>query len=133
MIKLKIPVNKTEELVIVSNEGMVNIEKYKGDQRIEVQLEDIAAIIDTIVYLDKVQWSMDKECRNKPIKAELPVNKTEDLVFILEHDGMLNIKKFGDSQTIEIREKDIPRVADALIFVDHQEHKYPKWNASGSY
>ena len=67
MIKLKIPVNKTEELVIVSNEGMVNIEKYKGDQRIEVQLEDIAAIIDTIVYLDKVQWSMDKECRNKPI------------------------------------------------------------------
>ena len=126
MIKLKIPVNKTEELVIVSNEGMVNIEKYKGDQRIEVQLEDIAAIIDTIVYLDKVQWSMDKECRNKQIKAELPVNKTEDLVFILEHDGMLNIKKFGDSQAIEIREKDIPRVADALIFVDHQEHKYPK-------
>jgi len=126
MIKLKIPINKTEELVFVSHKGMLNIEKYKGDQRIEVQLEDIKAIIDTMYYLEKVQWSMDKECRNKPIKAELPVNKTEDIIFILEHDGMLNIKKFGDSQAIEIREKDIPRVVDALIFVDGQENKYPK-------
>ena len=126
MIKLKIPVNKTEELVIVSNEGMVNIEKYKGDQRIEVRLKDNLAIIETLIYFQTVEWKIDNECRNKPIKVELPVNKTEDLVFILEHDGMLNIKKFGDSQAIEIREKDIPRVADALIFVDHQEHKYPK-------
>ena len=31
MIKLKIPVNKTtEELVFISNDGMVNIEKYEG-------------------------------------------------------------------------------------------------------
>ena len=40
MIKLKIPVNKTEELVFVSNDGMLNIEKYEGDQRIEVRLKD---------------------------------------------------------------------------------------------
>ena len=126
MIKLKIPVNKTEELVIVSHKGMLNIEKYKGDQRIEVRLKDNLAIIETLIYFQTVEWKIDKECRNKPIKVELPVNKTEDLVFILQHDGILSIKKVGDSQGIEIREKDIPRLVDALIFVDTQEHKFLK-------
>jgi hypothetical protein len=124
MIKLKIPVNKTEELVIVSHKGILNIEKYKGDQRIEVRLKDNVAIIETLIYFQTVEWKIDKECRNKPIKVELPVNKTEDLVFILQHEGMLSIKKVGDSQGIEIREKDIPRLVDALIFVDTQEHKF---------
>ena len=126
MIKLKIPVNKTEELVIVSHKGMLNIEKYKGDERIEVRLKDNLAIIETLIYFQTVEWKIDKECRNKPIKVELPVNKTEDLVFILQHDGILSIKKVGDSQGIEIREKDIPRLVDALIFVDTQENKYLK-------
>ena len=126
MIKLKIPVNKTEELVIVSHKGMLNIEKYEGDQRIEVRLKDNLAIIETLIYFQTVEWKIDKECRNKPIKVELPVNKTEDLVFILQHEGMLSIKKVGDSQGIEIREKDIPRLVDALIFVDTQEHKFLK-------
>ena len=126
MIKLKIPVNKTEELVIVSHKGMLNIEKYEGDQRIEVRLKDNLAIIETLIYFQTVEWKIDKECRNKPIKVELPVNKTEDLVFILQHEGMLNIKKAGDSQGIEIREKEIPRVIDALIFVDAQENKFLK-------
>ena len=126
MIKLKIPVNKTEELVIISHKGILNIEKYEGDQRIEVRLKDNLAIIETLIYFQTVEWKIDKECRNKPIKVELPVNKTEDLVFILQHEGMLSIKKVGDSQGIEIREKDIPRVVDALIFVDTQENKYLK-------
>ena len=126
MIKLKIPVNKTEELVIVSHKGMLNIEKYEGDQRIEVRLKDNLAIIETLIYFQTVEWKIDKECRNKPIKVELPVNKTEDLVFILQHEGMLSIKKVGDSQGIEIREKEIPRVIDALIFVDAQENKFLK-------
>ena len=126
MIKLKIPVNKTEELVIVSNEGMVNIEKYKGDQRIEVRLKDNLAIIETLIYFQTVEWKIDKECRNKSIKVELPVNKTEDLVFILQHEGMLNIKKVGDSQGIEIREKEIRRIIETLIFIDTQENKIPK-------
>ena len=126
MIKLKIPVNKTEELVIVSHKGMLNIEKYKGDQRIEVRLKDNLAIIETLIYFQTVEWKIDNECRNKPIKVELPVNKTEDLVFILQHEGMLSIKKVGDSQGIEIREKEIPRVIDALIFVDAQENKFLK-------
>jgi hypothetical protein len=126
MIKLKIPVNKTEELVIVSHKGMLNIEKYEGDQRIEVRLKDNLAIIETLIYFQTVEWKIDKECRNKPIKVELPVNKTEDLVFILQHEGMLSIKKVGDSQGIEIREKKIPRVIDALIFVDAQENKFLK-------
>ena len=126
MIKLKIPVNKTEELVIISHKGILNIEKYEGDQRIEVRLKDNLAIIETLIYFQTVEWKIDKECRNKPIKVELPVNKTEDLVFILQHDGILSIKKVGDSQGIEIREKDIPRLVDALIFVDTQEHKFLK-------
>ena len=126
MIKLKIPVNKTEELVIVSHKGMLNIEKYEGDQRIEVRLKDNLAIIETLIYFQTVEWKIDKEYRNKPIKVELPVNKTEDLVFILQHEGMLSIKKVGDSQGIEIREKEIPRVIDALIFVDAQENKFLK-------
>ena len=126
MIKLKIPVNKKEELVIVSHKGMLNIEKYEGDQRIEVRLKDNLAIIETLIYFQTVEWKIDKECRNKPIKVELPVNKTEDLVFILQHEGMLSIKKVGDSQGIEIREKEIPRVIDALIFVDAQENKFLK-------
>jgi hypothetical protein len=126
MIKLKIPVNKTEELVIVSHKGILNIEKYEGDQRIEVRLKDNLAIIETLIYFQTVEWKIDNECRNKPIKVELPVNKTEDLVFILQHEGMLSIKKVGDSQGIEIREKDIPRVVDTLIFVDTQENKYLK-------
>ena len=126
MIKLKIPVNKTEELVFVSNDGMLNIEKYEGDQRIEVRLKDNVAIIETLVYFQTVEWKIDKECRNKPIKVELPVNKTEDLVFILQPEDMLSIKKVGDSQGIEIRGKDIPRVVDTLIFVDTQEHKFLK-------
>ena len=127
MIKLKIPVNKTEELVIVSHKGILNIEKYEGDQRIEVRLKDNLAIIETLIYFQTVEWKIDNECRNKPIKVELPVNKTEDLVFILQHEGMLSIKKVGDSQGIEIREKDIPRVVDTLIFVDTQENKYLKY------
>ena len=126
MIKLKIPVNKTEELVIISHKGILNIEKYEGDQRIEVRLKDNQAIINTLVFLEQISWIIDKECRNKSIKVELPVNKTEDLVFILQHEGMLSIKKVGDSQGIEIREKDIPRLIDALIFVDTQEHKFLK-------
>ena len=126
MIKLKIPVNKTEELVIVSHKGMLNIEKYKGDQRIEVRLKDNLAIIETLIYFQTVEWKIDKECRNKPIKVELPVNKTEDLVFILQHEGMLNIKKAGDSQGIEIREKEIRRIIETLIFIDTQENKIPK-------
>ena len=126
MIKLKIPVNKTEELVFVSNDGMLNIEKYEGDQRIEVRLKDNQAIINTLVFLEQISWIIDKECRNKPIKVELPVNKTEDLVFILQHEGMLNIKKAGDSQGIEIREKEIRRIIETLIFIDTQENKIPK-------
>jgi len=126
MIKLKIPVNKTEELVFVSNDGMLNIEKYEGDQRIEVRLKDNQAIINTLVFLEQISWVIDKECRNKPIKVELPVNKTEDLVFILQHEGMLNIKKAGDSQGIEIREKEIRRIIETLIFIDTQENKIPK-------
>ena len=118
MIKLKIPVNKKEELVIVSHKGMLNIEKYEGDQRIEVRLKDNLAIIETLIYFQTVEWKIDKECRNKPIKVELPVNKTEDLVFILQHEGMLNIKKAGDSQGIEIREKEIRRIIETLIFIE---------------
>ena len=126
MIKLKIPVNKKEELVIVSHKGMLNIEKYEGDQRIEVRLKDNLAIIETLIYFQTVEWKIDKECRNKPIKVELPVNKTEDLVFILQHEGMLNIKKAGDSQGIEIREKEIRSIIETLIFIDTQENKIPK-------
>jgi len=126
MIKLKIPVNKTEELVIVSHKGILNIEKYKGDQRIEVRLKDILTIWDTLKFIERVPWRIDKEYRNKPIKVKIPVNNTEELVFILQHEGMLSIKKVGDSQGIEIREKDIERVASALMFIETQEHEFPK-------
>jgi len=52
MVKCKIPVNKTEELVIVSNEGMLNIEKYKGEQRIEIPLKDIDRLIDALIFIN---------------------------------------------------------------------------------
>jgi len=52
MIKLKIPVNKTEELVFVSNDGMVNIEKYKGEQRVEIPLRDMPRVIDALIFID---------------------------------------------------------------------------------
>ena len=126
MVKCKIPVNKTEELVIVSHKGILNIEKYKGDQRIEVRLKDILTIWDTLNFIERVPWRIDKEYRNKPIKVKIPVNNTEELVFILQHEGMLSIKKVGDSQGIEIREKDIERVASALMFIETQEHEFRK-------
>jgi membrane peptidoglycan carboxypeptidase len=52
MIKLKIPVNKTEELVFVSNQGMVNIEKYEGDQRIEIPLKEIPKFVDALLFIE---------------------------------------------------------------------------------
>ena len=52
MIKLKIPVNKTEELVFVSNQGMVNIEKYEGDQRIEISLKEIPKFVDALLFIE---------------------------------------------------------------------------------
>jgi len=53
MIKLKIPVNKTtEELVFVSNDGMVNIEKYKGNQRIEIPLKEIPKFVDALLFIE---------------------------------------------------------------------------------
>ena len=52
MVKCKIPVNKTEELVIVSNEDMLNIEKYKGEQRIEIPLKDIDRLIDALIFIN---------------------------------------------------------------------------------
>ena len=61
MIKLKIPINKTtEELVFVSNDGMVNIEKYEGEQRVEIPLRDIPRVIDALIFVDgqenKYKW-----------------------------------------------------------------------------
>ena len=126
MVKCKIPVNKTEELVIVSHKKMVTIAKYDGDERIEVQLKDIDPVITTLMFLDGVQWRIDKECRDKPIKVKIPVNKTEELVFVLQHEGMLNIEKYESDQRIEVREKDLPRIIDSFIFVNEQENKYPK-------
>ena len=52
MVKCKIPVNKTEELVIVSNEDIVNIEKYEGDQRVEFPLRDLGRVIDALIFID---------------------------------------------------------------------------------
>ncbi|MDB9722886.1 hypothetical protein OAA83_03035 [Candidatus Marinimicrobia bacterium] len=52
MIKLKIPINKTEELVFVSNDGMLNIEKYKGDQRIEIPLKEIPKFVDALLFIE---------------------------------------------------------------------------------
>ena len=52
MIKLKVPVNKTEELVFISHKDMVNIEKYEGDQRIEIPLKDIPRVIDALIFID---------------------------------------------------------------------------------
>ena len=126
MVKCKIPVNKTEELVIVSHKKMVTIAKYDGDERIEVQLKDIDPIINTLMFLERVQWRIDKEYRDKPIKVKIPVNKTEELVFVLQHEGMLNIEKYESDQRIEVREKDLPRIIDSFIFVNEQENKYPK-------
>ena len=124
MVQLKIPINKIEELVIASHKGMLNIEKFEGDQKVEARLKDIEAIIDTLLYLNSVQWRIDKEYRDKAIKAEIPIDKTKDLIFILHHNGML-VMKVDDSQTIEFQKKDIPRVIDALKFVNAQEQKFP--------
>ena len=130
MVKCKIPVNKSgkhyEELVIVSHKEMLTIAKYDGDERIEVQLKDIDPIINTLMFLDRVQWRIDKESRDKPIKVKIPINKTEELVFVLQHEGMLNIEKYESDQRIEVREKDLPRIIDSFIFVNEQENKYPK-------
>ena len=130
MVKCKIPVNKSgkhyEELVIVSHKEMLTIAKYDGDERIEVQLKDIDPVITTLMFLDGVQWRIDKECRDKPIKVKIPVNKTEELVFVLQHEGMLNIEKYESDQRIEVREKDLPRIIDSFIFINEQENKYPK-------
>ena len=130
MVKCKIPVNRSgkhvEELVFVSHKKMLTIAKYDGDERIEVQLKDIDPVITTLMFLDGVQWRIDKECRDKPIKVKIPVNKTEELVFVLQHEGMLNIEKYESDQRIEVREKDLPRIIDSFIFVNEQENKYPK-------
>ena len=60
------------------------------------------------------------------VKCKVPVNKTEELVFVLQHEGMLNIEKYESDQRIEVREKDLPRIIDSFIFVNEQENKYPK-------
>ena len=38
----------------------------------------------------------------------------------------MNIEKYESDQRIEVREKDLPRIIDSLIFVNEQENKYPK-------
>jgi hypothetical protein len=38
--------------VIVSNEDIVNIEKYEGDQRVEFPLRDLARVIDALIFID---------------------------------------------------------------------------------
>ena len=130
MVKCKIPVNRSgkhvEELVFVSHKKKLTIAKYDGDERIEVQLKDIDPVINTLMFLERVQWRIDKEYRDKPIKVKIPVNKTEELVFVLQHEGMLNIEKYESDQRIEVREKDLPRIIDSFIFVNEQENKYPK-------
>ena len=52
MIKLKIPINKTEELVFVSKDEMLNIEKYEGDQRIEISLKEIPKFVDALLFIE---------------------------------------------------------------------------------
>ena len=52
MVKCKVPVNKTEELVFVSHKKMVTIAKYDGDERIEVKTLDIPRLIDALIFID---------------------------------------------------------------------------------
>ena len=70
------------------------------------------------------------------VKCKIPVNKSgkhyEELV-IVSHKEMLTIAKYDGDERIEVKTKDIPRLIDALIFIDTQENKFPEWFVSGLY
>ena len=61
------------------------------------------------------------------VKCKIPVNKSgkhyEELV-IVSHKEMLTIAKYDGDERIEVKTKDIPRLIDALIFIDTQENKF---------
>ena len=61
------------------------------------------------------------------VKCKIPVNRSgkhvEELVFV-SHKKMLTIAKYDGDERIEIKTKDIPRLIDALIFIDTQENKF---------
>jgi hypothetical protein len=39
---------------------------------------------------------------------------------------MVNLEKYNAEQRVEIPLRDMPRVIDALIFIDTQENKFPQ-------
>ena len=61
------------------------------------------------------------------VKCKIPVNRSgkhvEELVFV-SHEKMLTIAKYDGDERIEVKTKDIPRLIDALIFIDTQENKF---------
>ena len=69
------------------------------------------------------------------VKCKIPVNRSgkhvEELVFV-SHKKKLTIAKYDGDESIEVKTLDVPRIIDALIFIDTQENKFPEWNASGS-
>ena len=69
------------------------------------------------------------------VKCKIPVNRSgkhvEELVFV-SHKKKLIIAKYDSDESIEVKTLDVPRIIDALIFIDTQENKFPEWNASGS-
>ena len=52
-------------------------------------------------------------------------------VFV-SHKKKLTIAKYDGDESIEVKTLDVPRIIDALIFIDTQENKFPEWNASDS-
>ena len=68
------------------------------------------------------------------VKCKIPVNRSgkhvEELVFV-SHKKKLTIAKYDGDESIEVKTLDVPRIIDALIFIDTQENKFAVWNASG--
>ena len=63
------------------------------------------------------------------VKCKIPVNKSgkhyEELVFV-SHKKKLTIAKYDSDESIEVKTLDVPRIIDALIFIDTQENKFPE-------
>ena len=66
------------------------------------------------------------------VKCKIPVNRSgkhvEELVFV-SHKKKLIIAKYDSDESIEVKTLDVPRIIDALIFIDTQENKFAEWNA----
>tara|TARA_Y100001951_G_scaffold44496_1_gene35189 strand:- start:627 stop:893 length:267 start_codon:yes stop_codon:yes gene_type:complete len=66
---------------------------------------------------------IDNEIKRSRIKS-LTGYGHNDLVIVCDNEGIVTISYFDSPEHLLVSVKDIPRIIDALIFIDTQENKF---------